>query len=80
MEKHQIKQQTNEMVKHRLNNKIVTCQRWRNMKYKTITPDNKIESQSRIANMCDGETSASNKCAVAKHRLKGNKYIMVKMT
>ena len=30
MAKHQIKQQTKEMVKHRLNDNKVTCQRWRN--------------------------------------------------
>ena len=46
---------------------------------KTNTPNNDIENQSRITNMCDGETSASDKCAMAKHRLKDNKKSWQKM-
>ena len=36
-------------------------------KEQNITPNNDIENQSRITNMCNDETSTSNKCVKAKH-------------
>ena len=64
------------MAKHPLRDNEVSWKRGRNIDKtydKNITPNNDIKNQSRITSMCDGETSASNKCAKEKHRLKGNK-------
>ena len=64
MAKHQVKQQTKEMVKHRLNDNKVTCQRWRNIN-KT---DDKTSHLTMILRIKVGYQT----CAMAKHRLQTN--------